>query len=224
LRQAWDRRAWSQARPEKVLPQDGAAMVAAWNDDLRQLGFRDPSRRVSLSVPRIGVLDREAAVDLVVSRLGAKRSAWNVADIRGQVEQWIAATGIIAEASVRVELAEGLTARALKACIPLVTRDDVPEHIRALLSTGDRCRGPDHRATGDAGGRARLTAEAAMLDRGDLLVVDEAGMLDQDTARALLEIAHECQARVAFMGDRHQLPAVGRGGVLVARPLPSTKG
>ena len=39
-------------------------------------------------------------------------------------------------------------------------------------------------------------------------------MLDQDTARALLEIAHECQARVAFMGDRHQLPAVGRGGVL----------
>ena len=54
----------------------------------------------------------------------------------------------------------------------------------------------------------------AVLGRGDLLVVDEAGMLDQDTARALLEIAHECQARVAFMGDRHQLPAVGRGGVL----------
>ena len=53
-----------------------------------------------------------------------------------------------------------------------------------------------------------------MLNRGDLLVVDEAGMLDQDTARALLEIAHECQARVAFVGDRHQLPAVGRGGVL----------
>jgi len=53
-----------------------------------------------------------------------------------------------------------------------------------------------------------------MLGRGDLLVVDEAGMLDQDTARALLEIAQDCQARVAFMGDRHQLPAVGRGGVL----------
>jgi exodeoxyribonuclease V alpha subunit len=53
-----------------------------------------------------------------------------------------------------------------------------------------------------------------MLGRGDLLVVDEAGMLDQDTARALLEIAQACQARVAFMGDRHQLPAVGRGGVL----------
>ena len=39
-------------------------------------------------------------------------------------------------------------------------------------------------------------------------------MLDQDTARALLTIADETQARVAFVGDRHQLPAVGRGGVL----------
>jgi ATP-dependent exoDNAse (exonuclease V) alpha subunit len=39
-------------------------------------------------------------------------------------------------------------------------------------------------------------------------------MLDQDTARALLTIADEAGARVAFVGDRHQLPAVGRGGVL----------
>ena len=39
-------------------------------------------------------------------------------------------------------------------------------------------------------------------------------MLDQDTARALLTIADEIGARVAFVGDRHQLPAVGRGGVL----------
>ena len=54
----------------------------------------------------------------------------------------------------------------------------------------------------------------AVLRQGDLLVIDEAGMLDQDTARALLEIAHERNARIAFMGDRHQLPAVGRGGVL----------
>ena len=39
-------------------------------------------------------------------------------------------------------------------------------------------------------------------------------MLDQDVARALLTIADESHARVAFVGDRHQLPAVGRGGVL----------
>ncbi len=45
-------------------------------------------------------------------------------------------------------------------------------------------------------------------------MVDEAGMLDQDIARALLTIADETGARVALVGDRHQLPAVGRGGVL----------
>ncbi len=54
----------------------------------------------------------------------------------------------------------------------------------------------------------------AVLRRGDLLLIDEAGMLDQDTARAILTLADETQARVAFVGDRHQLPAVGRGGVL----------
>ena len=49
---------------------------------------------------------------------------------------------------------------------------------------------------------------------GDLLLIDEAGMLDQDTARALVTIADETGARLALVGDRHQLPAVGRGGVL----------
>ena len=39
-------------------------------------------------------------------------------------------------------------------------------------------------------------------------------MLDQDTARALITVADEAVARVALIGDRHQLPAVGRGGVL----------
>ena len=66
----------------------------------------------------------------------------------------------------------------------------------------------------------RWTREAAtpvadaVLQRGDLLLIDEAGMLDQDTARAILTLADETQARVALVGDRHQLPAVGRGGVL----------
>ena len=61
--------------------------------------------------------------------------------------------------------------------------------------------------------RDALPAQAR-LRPGDLLLVDKAGMLDQDVARALLTIADESYARVAFVGDRHQLPAVGRGGVL----------
>ncbi len=321
LRRTWDRRAWSQARPDKVVPTDGAAMVEAWNDDLHDLGYRDPRRRVPLSPPSVGSLDRDAAVEVVLSRLGAKRSAWNGADIRGQVEQWISGTGVVAEASVRLELAEDLTARALSACTPLLDRGDVPEHIRAWSSP--RVIGVEDRITGLlgvlaysrgwdadldprvsagldpaqqnavaalAGTKSLLVVEgaagagktttlaatkaalasqgrqvmvvtptlkaaevaaaeidapafsaawlvhqwgwrwdedgywtrtresptnpAARLDRGDLLVIDEAGMLDQDTARALLDIALETQARVAFLGDRHQLPAVGRGGVL----------
>lgn len=324
LRRTWDRRAWSQARPDKVVPTDGATMVAAWNEDLHELGYRDrsaPSTRTSVSTPSVGSLDRDAAVEVVLSRSGAKRSAWNAADIRGHVEQWIAATGIVVEAAVRLELAEDLTSRALSACTPLLDRDDVPEHVRALSSPrvigvedritellgvlaysrgGDADLDPHLSASLDpaqkqavaalagtkhllvvegaagAGKTTTLTATktalaaqgrrlmvvtptlkaagvaaaeidgpafsaawlvhqwgwrwdadghwtqefqaptdpAARLDPGDLLVVDEAGMLDQDTARALLEVAQETQVRVAFIGDRHQLPAVGRGGVL----------
>jgi hypothetical protein len=54
----------------------------------------------------------------------------------------------------------------------------------------------------------------ARLTRGERIVVDEAGMLDQDTALALLTVADEHGATLALVGDRAQLPAVGRGGVL----------
>ncbi|MAY94960.1 MAG: TrwC relaxase [Nocardioides sp.] len=54
----------------------------------------------------------------------------------------------------------------------------------------------------------------AKLTRGERIVVDEAGMLDQDSAIALLTIAAESGATIGLVGDRAQLPAVGRGGVL----------
>ena len=54
----------------------------------------------------------------------------------------------------------------------------------------------------------------ARLLRGERVIVDEAGMLDQDTAHALLTVTAEAGATVALVGDRAQLPAVGRGGVL----------
>jgi exodeoxyribonuclease V alpha subunit len=274
----------------------------------------------------------------VLTRLAAGRSAWNPADIRGEVEQLIAAAGTVADAGVRIELAEDLTARALARCVPLLLRDGmpvpVPEHIRAwtsqsvldveadlaarlaargtrpadvrdtelplpvpagldvgqaaavaalagsrplvvvegaagagktttlaaarrLLETQGRrlvLAAPTLKAAqvasaevGAAAGSAawlmfqhgwrwdtdgawtRLTVgqadrvtghvyggpvQRARLRPGDLLVVDEAGMLDQDTARALLTVTDECRVRVALLGDRHQLSAVGRGGVL----------
>jgi hypothetical protein len=54
----------------------------------------------------------------------------------------------------------------------------------------------------------------ARLTRGERIVVDEAGMLDQATALALLTVVEESGATLALVGDRAQLAAVGRGGVL----------
>lgn len=49
---------------------------------------------------------------------------------------------------------------------------------------------------------------------GTQLVIDEAGMLSQDVAVRLLEVARETRSRVVLTGDHAQLGAVGRGGVL----------
>src|SRR5450631_1336611 len=366
LRRSWDARAWAQDRPDKVVPKDGAELARAWVQELAGLGYRDP---VPVRVPaaagkpvRVGTLDLDAAARDVLTRLGARASGWNAADVRGQVEQLIAASGITCGAPARLELAEDLTARALDRCVPLLGRAGLPEHIRALtsqqvidveadLSARFIARAADsgrtvagnvparahprapmgahpgaHSGEGlagaglgwkaldglDAGQRQVVAAMAAgkhrllviegaagagktttlaatrtALDRqgrrlvvvtptlkaatiaaqqvgapafsaawlahqhgyrrdtdwawtrlrvgdpdpltgrtypgpqpgavlktGDLLLVDEAGMLDQDSARALMVIADTAHARVALVGDRHQLPAVGRGGVL----------
>src|SRR3712207_9461451 len=50
--------------------------------------------------------------------------------------QLIAAADVVADAGVRIELAEDLSARAIARCVPLLDRDGagVPEHIRAWTS------------------------------------------------------------------------------------------
>ena len=321
LREGWDRRAWAEARPDKVVPTAGRELVDRWNSELRDLGYRDPDTPALLEPTRVGWIDRDGAAEWVVSQLGAKRSAWNAADIRGHVEVLLAQEGLVAEHAARIELTEDITARALERCAPLLLRRDVPEHVRAYTSPrvleveaeiigrmAGRADRPARRVRlagrglvridptqavvvgtlcGDghllvvegAAGAGKTTAlrttqamlarqghrlvvvtptlkaaevaaaetgaeghsaawlihqhgwrwdneghwirrpaptpsPAAQLQPGDLLLVDEAGMLDQDTARALFTIADETGARVALVGDRHQLPAVGRGGVL----------
>lgn len=63
-----------------------------------------------------------------------------------------------------------------------------------------------------------------VLDADARIVIDEAGMVDHDLAHALVTIADETGAGLALIGDRQQLPAVGRGGVLemavAAHPRP----
>lgn len=73
------------------------------------------------------------------------------------------------------------------------------------LNVGDIDSDTGHRFTGPP--------SESQLARGER-VVDEAGMLDQDTTIALLTITQEVGATVTLVGDRVQLAAVGRGGVL----------
>lgn len=321
LRETWDRRAWAEARPDKVAPTDGGELVARWNAELRALGYRDPTGPAVLEATQVGWIDRDGAADWVISRLGARRSAWNTADIRGGVEVLLAQINLVADPAARIELAEDVTARAAARCVRLLASPEVPEHVRSLTSPhvtrveadivgrfARRGVTPARRVrlqgrglvridptqaavvgilAGDgqlvvvegAAGAGKTTAlratrellarqrhrlvvvtptlkaaevaaaetgadghsaawlvhqhgwrwdadghwarrpdaepaPAARLRPNDLLLVDEAGMLDQDTARALLTIADETGARVALVGDRHQLPAVGRGGLL----------
>ncbi|WP_345525103.1 MobF family relaxase [Nocardioides endophyticus] len=321
LREAWDQSAWAQARPDKVVPTDGRELVTRWNEELRELGYVERDAAVVLAGTRPGWIDRDAAADLVVARLGAKQSAWNTADLRGKTEVLLAETGLLADSAVRGELAEDIAARAADRCVRLLNQPDVPEHVRSLTSpqvleveadliarlarrsekparrvrvcgrglvrigptqaavvgvlaadgplvvvegaagagkttalrtTQEVLAGQGHRlmvvsptlkaaevAADETGAEGHSAAwmvhqhgwrwdddghwtrepnprsdPSARLRPGDLLLVDEAGMLDQDTARALLTVADETGARVALIGDRHQLPAVGRGGVL----------
>ncbi|WP_415853468.1 MobF family relaxase [Sinomonas sp. G460-2] len=298
LRQAWDRRAWADARPDKVVPTSGEELRQRWIEELHELGYRSskiagPTARAAsdVAVLRPGLQDRNALVDLALVRLGARRSAWNAADARGEIEKLIAATGNVIDGVLRRELAEDLTARVVAASRPLLGRTDVPEHVRSFTSVDvlaveheivDRITAraeaksitiiegaagagktrrlratrealeaagrrmfvvtPTHKAAQVAAAEIKTSAHSvawllhqhglrwdedgrwtrvrseplpgARLRRGDLLVVDEAGMLDQDTARALLLLADETHSRLMLVGDRHQLPAVGRGGVL----------
>ena len=327
-RRTWDRRAWSEARPDKVAPEPGDDVAQRWHEELHDLGFRPPAPPTEprASVPAatpIARLNRDAAVELALVRLGARRSSWNAADLRGECERIVADVGVIADGVVRRELTEDLTARAVGASSPLLRRGYVPGHVRALTShevlavesdivarlvaRGERPGVPakvgpvigrrqldrgqqdvvgallgtaglvvvegaagtgktttlaavsegldsdggrlvvvtptlkaaqvageqvgcaafsaawlvhQHGFRWDDDGRWRRvdpddrarTNPLARLLPGDVLLVDEAGMLDQDVTRALLTVADDAGARVALVGDRHQLPAVGRGG------------
>ncbi|MGG7453054.1 MobF family relaxase [Plantibacter auratus] len=57
-------------------------------------------------------------------------------------------------------------------------------------------------------------SEVFAVDADTRLVIDEAGMLDQDLMHAVMTVAGEGDASLALIGDRAQLPAIGRGGVL----------
>lgn len=344
----FDARAWADAREaKKNHPTRGVDAELAWMTELSRLGVDVDAHRsaepVELVATLPGQVDRDGAAQRVVRVLSAGargRSTWNDYDIRGVVEEVLAAGNVVADRAVLDEIAEDVTARAKAASLRVVAAP-APAHVRHMTSQevvdleaeirgrlavrsavqgGPAAMGdvaevvaavdPDARLdaaqldgvraiAGDAAvvlvegaagsGKSTMLAAAnqaieqaghhmmvvapsrnaalivaekvgaaqapavaglvfqhgyrwdsdgvwtrlrrgdicpltdapytgaaawATMRPGDVLVVDEAGMLDQETARALLTVADEADARVVFMGDRRQLPAVGRGGVL----------
>ncbi len=105
LRRSWDRRAWAQARPDKVVPIDGRALAYRWIHELHELGFTPPppqpvtspgttpSPDAAGSGMPVGRVDRDACAELALVRLGARRSSWNTADLRGEAERIVAEPG-----------------------------------------------------------------------------------------------------------------------------------
>ena len=136
LRRAWDARAWADARPDKVIPRRrrGAAAPVAGRAARRSATATATEPAASCALPMAGAPGPRRGGREVLARLGARRSAWNAADIRGEVEQLLAATGLVADAAVRLELAEDLTARAVARVRAAARPADVPEHVRALTS------------------------------------------------------------------------------------------
>lgn len=66
----------------------------------------------------------------------------------------------------------------------------------------------------DTGNEWAGVSDDWVIPADETIVIDEAGMVDQDTTLALLNLADTAGARIVLVGDRAQLPAVGRGGVL----------
>ena len=116
------------------MPTSGEKLRQRWVEELHELGYVAPARGAPVGTLRTGAVDRDGVVELALVRLGSRRSAWNAADSRGEVERIIASGGGVVDRAVRRELAEDLTARVIAASRPLLPRSDVPEHVRSFTS------------------------------------------------------------------------------------------
>jgi conjugative relaxase-like TrwC/TraI family protein len=59
-----------------------------------------------------------------------------------------------------------------------------------------------------------IADSAPLLNARTRIIVDEAGMLDQATTSALINVAQQWDATLGLVGDTQQIGAIGRGGVL----------
>jgi exodeoxyribonuclease V alpha subunit len=189
----------------RELAEDLAARVVAASRPL--LGRDDVPEHVrSLTSPLVLAVERE-----LVARIAGRADAGTITVVEGAAGS--GKTRRLAAMHARIEARRGRmlvvspTRKAAQVAAGEVGTDT--DSVARLLH--------QHGYRWDSDGRSGWVAPAPgapWLNRRAHLVIDEAGMLDQDMARALLELADNAGAEVTLMGDRHQLPAVGRGGVL----------
>ncbi|CAN5598938.1 MobF family relaxase [soil metagenome] len=87
------------------------------------------------------------------------------------------------------------------------TRDDAGAEVWTRLGIGD---------IDPSTGRIYVGARKHPLVPGDRIVVDEAGMVDLCTARALAQVAEETGAGIAMVGDHLQAMPVGHSGAMAS--------
>ena len=237
VRRSWDRRAWKDARPDKIVPDRrrrtrGARGTSSWPTSATS----DPSAAARAA-------DRRRRTDVWVRstatppwRPSWSDSApvgrrWNAADIRGEAEKMIAAAGLVADASRSHRAGRGPHRPAVQACVPLLRHPDVPEHIRSLtsrhvLSTRGRHRGPA-RATApsvaggpdsavtSAAGMGSTSTSATQLRRSpgdaELVVVEGAAGAGKTTTLAATQSAARRAGPSDAGGDPDPEGRPGRG-------------
>lgn len=193
-----------------MIPRDGGDLTDRWVRELHDLGYRDSTPALAETIIRTGAVDRDAATETILSRLGARRSGWNAADIRGEAERLIARSDVVAEAAARLELAEDLTARTVAVCVPLLDQG-VPEHIRALTSRqvlGVEADIVERLATRPSGeprpvallvtddlDKSQLKVAARLAGRQSLVVVEGAAGAGKTTTLAAVRATLDLQGR-----------------------------
>ena len=212
------------ARPEHVAHLTSLQVLAA-ETHLRDLLTARTSTTETAQVPEVEALAVAGGLDP-----GQARAAAAIASTDPLVVvEGAAGSGKTSMLAVAIAAADA-EGRASRVVTPTKKAADVAAHelgvpaesvAKLLHAHGWRWNSDGvwtHLAVGDrdpeTGSRYGGPSAWARLARGERIVVDEAGILDQDSTIALLAVAGDAAATVALVGDRAQLPAVGRGGVL----------
>ncbi len=185
--------------PRCVIETEHAIAARAWTRHHARTTF--PIAPVTVS----------EAIGATESSLGASLTPSQRSTVRG-----------ICESSRSLDVVIGVAGSGKTTALHAVRRAHEQRGYRVL---GTATSGQAARAVGrDAGIEsrtvasllARLDAGSLTLDRRALVVLDEAGMTDDHDLHRLLDQTARAHAKLVFVGDPHQLGAVGPGGGLEA--------